>query len=144
MLSPQLKWLLLPSVIRDHLLAKSDSDGVLPINLTNQVIERMREDPVATERLTLDALGIWAHLEADEPGWGVWPSNIEEALFVGILLGFRVAHEADKLILELTEDDLNFVEDHCRDVGVSLEQYLILRIIERIESKGDGTEQKNL
>ena len=139
---PTLKPLLLPSSIWARLSAKTDSENALPINLSTNVIERLKKDPVRADRLSDLATDIWNHLAARRPGWGPWPDNTEDALAVGMLLSVMIEHEVDELILELTEEKLVFVERKSRKQGLSLEQILVNFIVERVEGQGDGEQWK--
>ena len=135
---PQLKPLLLPSTIWARLSAKTDSENALPINLSTYVIERLKKDPVRAERLSDLADDIWDHLAARRPGWGPWPDNTEDALAVSMLISLEIEHDADRLILELSPDELGFVERESREEGLSLEQIIINRIVKRVEGQDDG------
>ncbi|PYK18105.1 MAG: hypothetical protein DME55_07750 [Verrucomicrobia bacterium] len=132
---PQLKSLLLPPVIRERLRAKTDSDSALPINLSTNVIERLKKDPVRADRLSDLAVAIWDHLEARRPGWGPWPLDTEDALVVSMLLGALIEHEVSQSILTLSEDEMAFVEQQSQEQGLSLEQILINSIVERVEGQ---------
>ena len=137
---PQLKPLLLPSSIWARLSAKTDSENALPINLSTNVIERLKKDPVRADRLSVLADDIWDHLEARRPGWGPWPDNTEDALAVSMLISLEIEHDADRLILELSEEEIAKVEQQSREQGLSLEQIIINRIVERVEGQA-GDEQ---
>jgi hypothetical protein len=104
---PQLKPLLLPMAIWARLSAKTDSDDALPINLSTQLIDRVRKDPVRAERLSCVAAGIWDQ------------------------------HEVNQSILELSEDEMGFAERESMEQGLSLEQLLINSIVERAEDQDD-------
>lgn len=137
---PQLKPLLLPSTIWARLSAKTDSENALPINLSTHVIERLKKDPVRAERLSALAADIWDHLAARRPGWGSWPESTEDALAVSMLISLQIEHDADRLILELSEQEMAKVEQQSREQGLSLEQIIINHIAERVEGQGDGEE----
>jgi hypothetical protein len=139
---PQLKPLLLPSAIWRRLSAKTDDEGAVPINMSTNVIERLKKDPVRAERLSDLADDIWEHLAARRPGWGPWPDNTEDALAVSMLISVQIEHEVDRLILELSEDEMAKVEQQSREEGLSLEQIIINRIVERVEGKDDGEQWK--
>ena len=132
---PQLKSLLLPPVIRERLRAKTDSDSALPINLSTNVIERLKKDPVRAERLSELAADIWDHLEVGEAGWGSWPLDTEDALVVSMLLSVQLEHAVSQSILNLSEDEMAFVEQQSQEQGLSLEQILINSIVERVEGQ---------
>ena len=139
---PQLKPLLLPSAIWRRLSAKTDDEGAVPINMSTNVIERLKKDPVRAERLSALADDIWEHLAARRPGWGPWPDNTEDALAVSMLISLEIEHDADRLILELSEEELAFIEQKSREQALSLEQIIINRIAERVEGQGDGEQWK--
>jgi hypothetical protein len=139
---PQLKPLLLPSSIWRRLSAKTDDEGAVPINMSTNVIERLKKDPVRAERLSALADDIWDHLEARRPGWGPWPDNTEDALVVSMLISLEIEHDADRLILELSEQEMGFVERESRKQALSLEQIIINRIVKRVEGQDDGEDWK--
>jgi hypothetical protein len=139
---PQLKPLLLPSRVWARLSAKTDDDGAVPINMSTNVIERLKKDPVRAERLSDLADDIWDHLVARRPGWGPWPASVEDALAVSMLISLQIEHEVDRLILELSEEEMAKVEQQSREQGLSLEQIIINRIVERVEGQDDGEQWK--
>jgi hypothetical protein len=127
--------LLLPASIQERLSTRTDLDGILPLNLSSPMIRQILDDAKRRKRAEQSARVIWHHLESGGPGWGEWPSDISEALVVGLLLGFEVGRQAGKLVLDLPSEDLSFVEDQCREQGISLEQYLIAQIVEDRENQ---------
>jgi hypothetical protein len=139
---PSLKPLLLPSAIWARISAKTDSENALPINMSTNVIERLKKDPVRAERLSDLADEIWDHLAARRPGWGPWPDNTEDALAVSMLISLQIEHEVNRLILELSEDEMAKVEQQSREQGLSFEQIIINRITERVEGQDDGEQWK--
>jgi hypothetical protein len=140
---PQLKHLLLPPAIWARLSAKADEEGALPINLSTNVIERLKKDPVCAERLSDLAVDIWDHLSEHKPGWGPWPESTEDALAVGMLLSRLIEHEVDETILGLSEEELAILEQQSREQGLSLEQIVIESITQRVEGQaGDGEQWK--
>ena len=139
---PSLKPLLLPSAIWERLSAKTDDEGAVPINMSTNVIERLKKDPIRAERLSDLADDIWDHLAACRPGWGPWPDNTEDALAVSMIISLEIEHEVDQLILELSEEELAFIEQKSREQALSLEQIIINRIVERVESQDDGEQWK--
>ena len=112
---PLLKPLLLPSSIWARLSAKTDSENALPINLSTNVIERLKKDPVRAERLSALAASIWDHLAARRPGWGPWPDNTEDALAVSMILGVWIDRELNESILGLTEEEMKACRPGCEE-----------------------------
>jgi hypothetical protein len=133
----ELKPLLLPSTIGDCISSRTDSDGALPMNLSSQLIDKISNDPVRAERLVAQAEAIWDHLASGMAGWGQWPSGVEDSLFIGFLLGLWVQQGVEELIVKLSEGRLSVLEDHCRQKGLSVEQFLIEHIVEGIEGRKD-------
>jgi hypothetical protein len=138
---PTLKPLLLPPAIWDRLSAKTDDEGALPINLSTHVIERLKKDPVRADRLSALAADIWDHLSEQQPGWGPWPENTEDALAVSMLVSVRIGHEVNELVLGLSEEEMTIVERESRERGLSLEQIVINSIAQRVEGQADDGEQ---
>lgn len=93
----------------------------------------MRLDPTRADRLTRLARSIWDHLQAERPSWGLWPASIFDALYVGMIIGSWIGMEAETLILELSKEELAFVEDCCCQARISFEQYLIRTLIYSVE-----------
>ena len=112
--------LLLPPAVRTSLDARIDSTGILPPNMVSAIVARIYSDPATRERLHSIAQGIMDHLLSDEPGWGNWPNDVGEAIYVGLILRIwlRDAVSAEKP--GLTKQELN-----------RLEETIIERIIER-------------
>jgi hypothetical protein len=78
--------LLLPPAVRASLDARIDATGILPPNMVSAIVARIYSDPAARERLHERASGVMDHLLSDEPGWGNWPNDIGEAIYVGLIL----------------------------------------------------------
>jgi hypothetical protein len=133
----QIGWLLLPPEIRDRLHGRLGSDPILPTNLLGPIWRRLLYSPRAEElaRISRDIID---HLEADLPGWGPWPADIQDAIGVGVLLGIWIKAQADLIIMELSEHDLAFLEQECDAKGIELEQYLIERLVESKEEGDQG------
>jgi hypothetical protein len=128
---PLTKWLLLPPHIRAQIINRTDAEGILPLNLSSPGFEALSRNPNRAKELWRVADSIWAHLESDRPGWGVWPQEVSESLSVGLFLGIIISEQADMLVTELPEEDLAQVEDECKERGICFEQYLIEQILER-------------
>jgi len=126
------RWILLPPALSALLLQQTPRD-VLPSEVSYEVLKMMRLDPVRADRLTRVAHSIWDHLQAERPGWGPWPASIFDALYVGMIIGSWIEMEAETLILELSKEELAFVEDCCCQAGISFEQYLIRTLIYSVE-----------
>jgi hypothetical protein len=129
-----LHWVLLPPFIRQRLSAKADSLGVLPVNLAGPLIQALLLDTERQERLFRTASDILDHIQSDSPGWGDWPTDIADALCIGTILGRWIETGIEERILELSEEDLARADKRCQAQGLSLEQYVIERLIERVES----------
>jgi hypothetical protein len=54
--------------------------------MISAIVARIYTDPVATDRVHSLAQDLMDHLLSDEPGWGNWPSDVGEAIYIGILL----------------------------------------------------------
>src|SRR6516162_2058913 len=78
--------LLLPPAVRTSLDPRIDATGILPPNMISSMVARIYSDPAARERLYSIAQGVMDHLLSDEPGWGNWPNDVGEAIYVGLIL----------------------------------------------------------
>lgn len=125
-------WLLLPPFVR----ALTDWDGVLPLNVSQPILKRLQDDREKTMKACETAKAIWDHLLSGRPGWGKWPTDINEALAIGLFLGIEISRQAESLVLDMPEEDLAFVDDRCRERGMCMEQYLIEQIIAAKDQEG--------
>src|SRR5262245_48513631 len=78
--------LFLPPAVRTVLDARIDGSGTLPPDMVSAIVARIYSDPIARERLQTIASGIMDHLLSDNPGWGNWPNDVGEAIYVGLIL----------------------------------------------------------
>ena len=103
--------LLLPPAVCAVLESRIDATGILPPNLVSAIVERIYSDPAARERMHERASGVMDHLLSDEPGWGNWPNDVGEAIYVGLILRIwlRDAVSAEKP--GLTKQELNRLEE---------------------------------
>ena len=117
--------LLLPPAVRTSLDARTDARGRLPPNMVSARVARIYSNPATRERLHERAQGLIDHLLSNEPGWGNWPSDVGEALYISIILKtwFRDAIVAEKP--DLTEQELEALEQS---------------VLERIVRRKDGEE----
>jgi hypothetical protein len=99
------------------------------------IMKRLRALPNRRRELWEMAERIFDHLEAELPGWGEWPQDMGEAIFVGVCLGAIVAQEADRLVWALDPEELSDMEATCRTEGISTEEYILRLIVQRKESK---------
>jgi|SRR6516164_6835096 hypothetical protein len=107
----RLSTLLLPPAVRTSLDARIDSTGILPPNIVSAIVERICSNPIARERLHDIAQGVMDQLLSDKPGWGNWPNDIGEAVYVGLILRIwlREAVSAEKP--GLTKQQLDKLEE---------------------------------
>jgi hypothetical protein len=138
-----LHWVLLPPFIRQRLSAKADSLGVLPLKLAGPLIQALLLDPERQERLFQRAGNILDHIESGAPGWGDWPTDAADALCVGTILGMWIETGVEQKILELSEEDLARADKRCQSEGLSLEQYVIGLITERLDGSDESEEWRN-
>ena len=76
------------------------------------------------------------HIESGTPGWSEsWPSEMGNCLFVALILGLWLESDAEQTVMGLDREDLEAVEQECRERGLSLEQLLIVRILESKEGE---------
>ena len=118
----RLSTLLLPPSVCAVLDARVDATGILPPNMVSAIMARIYADPAARDRLHNTAQSIMEYLLSDKPGWGNWPNDLGEAVYVGLILRIwlREAVSAEKP--GLTKQELD-----------KLEESVLERIIKRRE-----------
>jgi hypothetical protein len=136
-MNAQPKWLLLPPFVRDRLSEKTGSDGLLPPNLVEPILERYAQAPERTAELFAMAGRIHEHLNSAEAGWGGWPTDIGECLYIGLILGFWIEQDIPELLLGLAPEELAWLDDHCIARGLSCEQFVIEQILQAKETGND-------
>src|SRR5262245_56866543 len=81
-MQPRSTNLLLPPAV----YAVLDATGILPPNMVSAIAARIYADPAARDRLHNTAQGVLGHLLSDKPGWGNWPNDVGEAVYIGLIL----------------------------------------------------------
>ena len=84
-------WFLLPSAIIKRLEDKTSQERQLPPNMISTVLARIRANPGRERELLEMARRIRQYVQDFPRGWGKWPNDINEALFVGLILGVGLA-----------------------------------------------------
>jgi hypothetical protein len=107
---------------------------LLSPNLISSILRSVRANPARERELLSMALRVTRYLEDFPSGWGEWPDDTGEALYVGLLLGIWFAKDIEEQLLDLPEEELAFMEEECRERGLSTEQYLFDRLVEVRES----------
>ena len=128
-------WFLLPSAIIKRLEDKTSQERQLPPNMISTVLARIRANPGRERELLEMARRIRQYVQDFPRGWGKWPNDINEALFVGLILGVWFSADIDEQIAELPEEALAALESECRENGVSTEQCLFDRLVEDREGE---------
>ena len=102
--------LLLPPAVRTSLDARIDSTGILPPNMISSIVARIYSDPAARERLHNVAQGVMDHLLSDKPGWGNWPKDVGEAIYVSVLFKIWLTDAISAGKPGLSKQELNQLE----------------------------------
>jgi hypothetical protein len=123
-------WLVLPPSIREHLDSRTDNDNLLPANMLAGVLDRLRKDKKREEELRELAGQIWEHLCAELPGWGPWPLDVGDCLFIGAILGCWVRKDAPQALLDLPAEEFELLNETAKTTGRCVEQIAIQRIDE--------------
>ena len=74
------------------------------------IVARIYAEPATRERLYTTAQGLMDHLLSNEPGWGNWPSDTGEALYVGVLLSIWIRDAIAAERPGMTKEDLDQLE----------------------------------
>jgi hypothetical protein len=115
----------LPPAVCAVLGPRIDATGILPPNLVWGLVARIYADPITCERLHERAQGVLVHLLSDEPGWGNWPKDAGEALYIAVILGMWLEDAIAAEKPGLTKQELSQLEES---------------VIERIVKCKDGQE----
>jgi hypothetical protein len=71
------------------------------------------------------------YLKLPTPVWGCWPEELDDCIAIGTILAAWFSAEFDELLCELPAEALDRLEKVCTEEGVSPEEWLANRIIER-------------
>jgi hypothetical protein len=121
-MQPRTTNLLLPPAVCAALQSRIDATGILPPNLVSAIVERIYSDPAGRERMHECASGLMDHLLSNEPGWGNWPSDVGEALYISIILKTWLQDAIVAQKPDLSKQELD-----------QLEQSVLERIVQRKE-----------
>ena len=99
-----------------------DATGFLPTNMVSSIVARIYADTAARERLHTAAQGLMDHLLSDEPGWGNWPDDVGEVIYISLILRIWLRDAIAAERPGLTKQDLD-----------QLEQSILERITKRKE-----------
>jgi hypothetical protein len=72
--------------------------------------------------------------DPDSREWGTWPTDLQEIIAVGFVLGVYFESGIDDMLLRLSEEELSFVEEQCREESLSLNELIIDRLWESKQS----------
>jgi hypothetical protein len=120
-------WMILPPWIGEQLHEMADEFDALPAKVARKQLKRMDQDPLYKKRIFETAEALTEHFDT-QPGWGSWPSDYQECLAIGIVLGFWLERDLPEILLELPEEALAEIEEECRERGVSAERVIIDRL----------------
>jgi hypothetical protein len=74
--------------------------------------------------------------DPNNPGWGVWPIDVEECAGLGFILGVRFEQLAERIITELPEEFVTKIEAKSRAESRGLCDLLLDELTERKEAAG--------
>ena len=120
-------WMILPPWIGEQLHELADELDALPAKVARKQLKRLKRDPLYQKRIFETAEALTEHFDT-QPGWGNWPSDSQECLAVGIVLGLWLERDLPEMLLDLPEEALAELEEECRDRGVSAERVIIDRL----------------
>ena len=121
-MQPRSTSLLLPPAVCAVLDTRIDATGILPPNMISAIVARIYADTAARERLHTTAQGLMDHLLSDEPGWGNWPDDVGEVIYISLMLRIWLRDAIAAERPGLTKQDLD-----------QLEQSILERITKRKE-----------
>jgi hypothetical protein len=99
-------WVILPPQAREKLTDLVGEEDALDERFARQLFGRLtRDQPPYKDRIFVAAKAIGDRLGAD-PGWGDWPSDPEECLAVGMILGLQLERDLPEMLCELPEEEL--------------------------------------
>ena len=127
-------WLLLPPQIRARIEERLTADRALSPNLMDAALTRVNKNPVRKRQLETLAHTICDYLADHPKGWGVWPQDTSECLYVGLCLGTWFTKDIERILLDLSPRHLAFLEEECRQSSTALEQYIFDRMTENREA----------
>jgi hypothetical protein len=106
-------------------------NGLLPHRASKPVLHRYMHEPAFCERV--HAISRELHdvvFDPDRHEWGTWPTDLQEIIAVGFVLGVYLESGIDEMLLRLSEEELSFVEEQCREESLSLNELMIDRLWE--------------
>jgi hypothetical protein len=113
--------------------------GLLPHRAAQPIFHRYNHEPAFCERVHAMARKLHDIIFSDSPEWGIWPTDLQEIIAVGFILGIYLEGAVDEMLLGLSEEELSFVEEQCREESLSLNELIIERLL---ESKQPGESWK--
>ncbi len=129
-------WMILPPWIGEQLHDMTDEFDALQAKVAKKQLKRMNRDPLYKKRIFETAEALTEHFDT-HPGWGTWPSDSQECLAIGIVLGLCLERDLPEILLDLPEEALAELEEECRDRGVSAERVIIDRLGASRNSEAD-------
>jgi hypothetical protein len=122
-------WFLMPPELQE----KIEAERLITSGLMRSVIDQVLADPKRKFKLRETTDSIVAHLKLFPSGWGEWPQNSEDCLFIGSLLAAGLLQDLDEKLIEFPEEFIVFLEERCKEEGVETEDILLELFIESRE-----------
>jgi hypothetical protein len=110
---------------------KRTRGNVISHRAMKPVFDRYMHEPAFCERVHAIAGELNdVVFDPDSREWGDWPTDLQEAIAVGFVLGVYLEVGIDQMLLELPEEELSFVEQECKERSLSLAEIVIDRLSE--------------
>jgi hypothetical protein len=122
--------LILPARIILEIESSARARGIEPGELVREASEAaISQGAFYAREMAIYAKAIDEALAQGEPDY--WPEDLNDCLVVSSFLGMMLEKWAETYLMEMTEDQMDFVEFICRKKGLSYEGF----ITEAIETK---------
>ena len=105
-----------PLVVPPELSARIQSEcgrkvrnGLIPHRAVKPVLHRFMNEPSFCERV--HAISRELHdvvFDPDSREWGTWPTDLQEIIAVGFVVGVYLENGIDEMLLRLSEEELSF------------------------------------
>lgn len=110
---------------------KRTRGGVISHRALQPLFDRYMHEPAFCERVHAIAGELNdVVFDPDSREWGPWPTDLQEAIAVGFVLGVYLEAGLDQMLLELPEEELSFIEQECKERSLSLAEIVIDRLSE--------------
>jgi hypothetical protein len=120
-------WVVLPPFVQERMEARGDPDILI------KAFDKIWADPKRKRKLEEMTEDILTHFNFFSSGWGVWPDVLEDCVYIGASIGTTLTGDLDQTILDLSEEQLTWLEERCREGGLEVEAALLEMFVESRE-----------